>query len=287
MPAREPDRDTLFGQLAVERRYLTQEQLDEALAAQKIAAKASGLTISLSQVLVGKHLLTPDQAQDLAHTVAVQTGEARLVAGYEVLLKIGQGGMGAVYKARKIDSREIVALKILLPSLATPDYVQRFERESKMVRKLNHENIVSCVEFGLDPRRKLHFCALEFVEGEDLGDRVKRLGVLPEDEAISVTRQVASALQHAYLNGLVHRDIKPENIMVTPAGTVKLLDLGLARPVSQEATRLTQSGMFVGSVFYASPEQAKAEREIDIRSHIYSLGATLYYMITGRPPFEG
>jgi len=111
--------------------------------------------------------------------------------------------------------------------------------------------------------------------------------VLSEDEALSIAYQVAQALQHAHWSGLVHRDVKPENIMVTPDGTAKLLDLGLARSANDEATRLTQTGMFVGSAYYASPEQAKSESDIDTRSDIYSLGATLYHMVTGNPPFQG
>jgi formylglycine-generating enzyme required for sulfatase activity len=281
------DRDHVLAQLAVERGYVGDEHITEAREAQRVAEQQLGMRQSLSQVLVSKGLLSPDQAQDLENAVAVKTGEARLVAGYEVLEKIGQGGMGAVYKARKLDSGEFVALKILLPSLATPEFVKRFKRESEVVQTLDHENIVSCIEFGQDRKRGLHFCALEYVEGEDLGDRVERLGALEQDDAVSIARQVARGLQHAHESGLVHRDIKPENIMVTSSGEVKVLDLGLARPVSQEVTRLTASGMFVGSAFYASPEQAQAQSELDIRSDIYSLGATLYYMVTAHPPFEG
>jgi len=281
------EKDTVLGRLAVERGYATQQQVNEAFAAQKAAAEAAGVTMPLAQVMVGKEMLTRDQAQELVNAVAVETGEARLVAGYEVISKLGQGGMGAVYKAKHPTSGLYVALKVLPPSLATGELVKRFRREAEIVRKLQHENIVGCVEFGFDKRRKLHFCALELVEGEDLAKRIKRSGKLTEDEAVSIAGQIAMALQHAYANGLVHRDVKPENIMVTADGTAKLLDLGLARPADSEATRMTQSGMFVGSPYYASPEQALAERDIDIRSDIYSLGATLYHMVTGRPPFEG
>ncbi|MHC4502644.1 MAG: serine/threonine-protein kinase, partial [Planctomycetota bacterium] len=281
------EKDTVLGRLAVERGYATQPQVDEALTAQKAAAAAAGVTIPLAQVMVGKEMLTRDQAQELVNAVAVETGEARLVAGYEVISKLGQGGMGAVYKAKHPTTGLYVALKVLPPSLATGELVKRFQREAEIVRKLKHDNIVGCVEFGFDKRRKLHFCALELVEGEDLAKRIKRSGKLTEDEAVSIACQIAGALQHAYANGLVHRDVKPENVMVTADGTAKLLDLGLARPADTEATRMTQSGMFVGSPYYASPEQALAERDIDIRSDIYSLGATLYHMVTGKPPFEG
>ncbi|MHC4506322.1 MAG: protein kinase domain-containing protein, partial [Planctomycetota bacterium] len=281
------EKDTALGRLAVERGYVTQEQLDEALDHQRKMHDEFGMDQPLEQVLVGKHLVSQDQAQELRHAVAIQTGEARLVAGYEVISKLGQGGMGAVYKAKHPTSGQFVALKILPPSLATPELVKRFRREAEIVRKLDHANIVACTEFGFDKRRKVHFCALELVEGEDLAKRITRVGRLTEDEALSITNQVAMALQHAFYNGLVHRDVKPENIMVTADGTAKLLDLGLARPANQEATRLTESGMFVGSPYYASPEQALGQREVDTRSDIYSLGATLYHMVTGKPPFEG
>jgi len=251
------------------------------------AHDAAGLDLSLLQVFENKHLLSPDQAQDLRHAAAVETGEALKVGSYEVMAKIGQGGFGTVFKARKLDSGELVALKILLPSLTTQEHMDRFERESELVRKLDHRNIVSCVEFGRDPKKKCWFCALEYVEGEDLAKKIAREGVLSEDEALSITYQIAQALQHAHWSGLVHRDVKPENIMVTPDGTAKLLDLGLARPANAEATRLTETGMFVGSAYYASPEQAKSESAIDTRSDIYSLGATLYHMVTGNPPFQG
>jgi len=281
------DKDTIVARLVIEREYLTQSQLDDALETLRKARDEMGMDMPLLQMLQSKNLLTPDQTQEIRNAASVETGEARLVGDYEVIGKIGAGGMGAVYKAKQARSGEYVALKILPPSLASEDMIARFKRESQMVRDLDHENIVSCVEFGYDPRRKCHFCALELIEGEELGDKITREGVLSETEALSITRQVAMALQHAYFNGLVHRDVKPANIMVTADGTVKLLDLGLARPANAEATRLTQTGMFVGSVYYASPEQAKAESDIDTRSDIYSLGATLYHMVTGKPPFEG
>ncbi|MHC4201291.1 MAG: protein kinase domain-containing protein [Planctomycetota bacterium] len=284
MPSR---KDAILGKLAVERGYLTQERLDQAFHVQRKMRDELGMDESLEQVLVGKKWLTADQTQELRHAAAVQTGEARLVAGYEAVSKLGQGGMGAVYKARCVGTDEFVALKVLPPSLADKEMIARFTRESEIVRKLHHANIVGCIEFGFDKRKQCYFCALELVDGEDLGKYLRRKGRLLEDEAVSITSQIAGALQHAYFHGLVHRDVKPENIMVTLGGTVKLLDLGLARPANQEATRLTESGMFVGSPYYASPEQAVGEKEVDTRSDIYSLGATLYHMVTGKPPCEG
>ncbi|MHC4501737.1 MAG: serine/threonine-protein kinase, partial [Planctomycetota bacterium] len=232
MPSR---KDTVFGGLAVERRYLTQEQLDEAFEVQRKMRDEMGIDQGLEPILLGKKWLSADQAQEIRNAAAVKTGEARLVAGYEVISKLGQGGMGAVYRARRSDSAGFVALKILPPSLATEAMIARFRRESEIVRKLDHDNIVGCVEFGFDKRRRCHFCALELVEGEDLAKRVARLGRLPEKEAVSIATQMAMALQHDYINGLVHRDVKPENIVMTPDGTAKLLDLRLARQANKEA----------------------------------------------------
>ncbi len=171
--------------------------------------------------------------------------------------------------------------------MATERLVARFKREAEITSRLDHAHIVGCVEFGYDEKRKCHFCALEYIEGEDLGKRLEQGGAIPEAEAVAVARAIAEALQHAHANGLVHRDVKPANIMVTPDGTAKLLDLGLARPAAEDATRLTQDGLFVGSAYYASPEQGRGEADLDGRSDIYSLGGTLYYMVTGAPPFKG
>jgi len=278
--------DSALGGLAVERGYLTQQQVNEAIEIQHKLHEDMGVDQPLVQVLVGKHWLSADQAQELRAAAAVQTGQARLVAGYEAISKLGQGGMGAVYKARRVGTDEFVALKVLPPSLADKATIARFRRESEIVRKLEHKNIVGCIEFGFDKRHRCYFCALELIEGENLAEHIGRHEKLSEDEALSITSQVSSALQHAFLSGLVHRDVKPENIMVTPKGTAKLLDLGLARPANQEATRLTESGIFIGSPYYASPEQARGQKEVDIRADIYSLGATLYHMVTGKPPFE-
>ncbi|MHC4200574.1 MAG: serine/threonine-protein kinase [Planctomycetota bacterium] len=280
-------KDELFGRIAVEGGYVAQDELDEALANQRTMRESMGVHAALADVLFHKRLLTKDQARDIKHEVELRTGEVHLVAGYEVVSELGEGNYGVVYRARQVGTDDIVALKIILPTKADEDTIKRFRREAEIVSRLDHDNIVKFVEFGYDRRRKCHFYAMELVEGEDLDKRIERRGRLEEDEAVAITGQISMALQHAYFNRLVHRDVKPSNIMVTSDGTAKLCDLGLARPADTEATRMTQSGMFVGSPFYASPEQAKPEKDIDIRTDIYSLGATLYHMVTGHPPFEG
>ncbi|MHC4198865.1 MAG: serine/threonine-protein kinase, partial [Planctomycetota bacterium] len=248
-----PDqKDTVLGKLAVERGFITQEQLDEALANQSKMREEMGIDQPVAQILVGKGLLGGDQIKELTKAVAHETGAVRFVGGYEVVARLGQGGMGAVYKARHVGTGRFVALKILPPSVATESLVARFKREAEITRKLESDNIVGCVEFGFDEKRKCHFCALEFIEGEDLRLRIKKTGRLPEEEAVAIARGIAKGLRHAYRNGLVQRDVKPANIMVTPDGKAKLLDLGLARPTGPQDVRLTQSGAFVGSAYYAS-----------------------------------
>jgi len=279
--------DELYGRLAVQLGYITQENLAEAVKNQRAMREGMGIEQPLQPILLGKGLLTDVQARDLARAVALETGEKRIVAGYEVVTKLGQGAMGTVFKAKKLDTGKLVALKVLPPSLADERTVARFARESAIVQELDHDHIVSCVEFGYDEEINCHFCALELVEGEDLFKRLTREGTLDEEAALSITSQIAMALQHAHFNGLVHRDVKPENIMVTPEGTAKLLDLGLARYAGADLPSVTQSGVFVGSPYYASVEQARGDADLDIRSDIYSLGGTLYHMLTGNPPFEG
>jgi serine/threonine protein kinase len=279
-------RDDVVARLAVDRGFATDEEVATARDVQKKAFDV-GLPQSLDQVLCARGVLNPDTLQELSSAVAVATGEARIVAGYEVVQKLGQGGMGAVYKARRQSTGEFVALKILPPSLADDETIARFRREGEIVSALHHDNIVGWIEFGYDSKRNCHFCALEYIDGTNVTARIRDKGTIPEAQTIRIVRQIACALDHASSIGLVHRDVKPENIMVTSEGRALLLDLGLARAVRTESTRLTQTGIFVGTVHYCSPEQAKGESELDVRSDIYALGASMYHMITGHPPFGG
>ena len=281
------NRDDLFGTVAIEQGYITPEQLAEAHEGQR-AATGLGMELALADVLVSKKILTKEQTEEVMRVVRVRAGDASIVGSYKVLSKIGEGGMGVVYKAQHTETGQQVALKVLPPALArNQTLLKRFMREAETTRTLQHENIVRCIELGVDKERKLHYFAMEFIEGEDLAKRIKSLRRIPESEALSIALQIARALAHASGKGLVHRDVKPQNIMMTPTGTAKLLDLGLARNVETQDTRLTQAGLFAGSPHYASPEQAQGERETDIRSDIYSLGATLYHMVTGKTPFTG
>jgi serine/threonine-protein kinase len=199
---------------------------------------------------------------------------------------IGAGGMGAVYLATDTRLERLVALKILPPEQARDaETVQRFYQEGRAAARLDHENIARVYTLGHDQGH--HYIAFEYIEGITLRQQVAERGRLPASETIEVALQIASALVHASDRGVVHRDIKPSNIIVTPHGTAKLVDMGLARRFERTPhdDGLTQSGMTLGTFDYISPEQARDPRHVDVRSDLYSLGCTMFQMLTGRPPF--
>lgn len=195
---------------------------------------------------------------------------------------IGSGGMGRVYQARHTRMNRIVALKVLAPHLVSVDAKKRFQREIELLSRMRHPNIV--VAHDADEVRGIHFLVMEFIDGENLADYVSKNGPLPIPEAVSVLRQAAQGLAYAHDNGLIHRDIKPANLLRDCQGTVKVLDLGLARsPVASEVTgALTGSNEIFGTVNYMAPEQALQSSTVDQRVDIYSLGCTLYFLVTGK-----
>lgn len=213
--------------------------------------------------------------------------EGQTFAGYEILAKLGQGGMGTVYKARQPLLSRIVALKVMAEQIGTdPEFVARFIREAASAASLRHPNLVEVFTAG--ENNGVYFMAMEFVEGESLRKRLDRLGRIPPQEAVAVTIYIAQALQHAWnKTRLIHRDIKPDNVFLSSAGEVKVGDLGLAKNVGGDTTDLTQSGVMMGSPHYISPEQAQGAKDVDFRADIYSLGCTLYHMLTGQTPYTG
>lgn len=206
------------------------------------------------------------------------------LAHFELIEPIGVGGMAAVIRARDMQLDRTVALKILPPEMAEePENVQRFHHEARSAAKLDHANIARVFFCGED--QGLHFIAFEFVEGMNLRNLLEKRGQLSVGEAVRYIVQIATGLEHAATRGVVHRDVKPSNIIITPEGQAKLVDMGLARNLERQGERdLTHSGMTLGTFDYISPEQALEPREADARSDIYSLGCTLYHMLTGQPP---
>ncbi|MCC7423988.1 MAG: protein kinase [Planctomycetaceae bacterium] len=204
---------------------------------------------------------------------------------FELQERIGVGGMGAVFRATDLRLQRIVALKVLSPSQSRdPSSVQRFLNEAQAGARFDHENIARVFHVGQD--RGIHFIAFEYVAGVNLRDLIRANGRLDPGEAVSYTLQIASALRHTNAAGVVHRDIKPSNILITPNGRAKLVDLGLARSAAaQGEADLTVAGTTLGTFDYISPEQARDPRSVDVRSDIYSLGCTLYHMLTGEAPY--
>jgi serine/threonine protein kinase len=207
----------------------------------------------------------------------------RTLAGYRLLRLLGSGGMAHVYLAEQESLQRHVAVKLLRQStLAHPAAVERFMQEARAAASLAHGNIVQIHEVACCDG--IHFLAEEYVAGPSLKDWLKHRGPLDTAQLLSVLAQVGSALARAAEHGIIHRDIKPENLLVTPQGEVKVADFGLAR-VLHENLELTQTGMTLGTPLYMSPEQATG-RPVDIRSDLYSLGATTYHLATGQPPFQ-
>ena len=219
----------------------------------------------------------------------------REVAGrYRILAKLGEGGMGAVYRAEQISLKRVVALKVLRPELsAEPGLVRRFNAEAELAAKLNHPNTVTLFDFGQDASGAL-FIAMEYIEGQSLREVLHRGGPLPPPRALAICEQVCASLADAHARGIVHRDLKPDNVMLSRRGrhddVVRVLDFGIAKLRGEQgdvtAMPMTQAGDLLGTPQYMAPEQIRGEK-VDARTDVYALGCMLYEMVTGRLPFEG
>jgi serine/threonine protein kinase/DNA-binding response OmpR family regulator len=266
---------------------------DSGLYSKEIEAglKSSGQIESLdgeavAQALIAAGKLTPFQA----YAVAERKFEELAIGNYQVLDRLGAGGMGTVYKALHRRMKRIVAIKVLSRSVAeSPTFVQRFQREVEAVARLSHPNVV--MAYDADEAEIGHFLVMEFVDGRDLASEVQDNGPLSVTDAVDCIAQAARALDYAHTQGIIHRDIKPANLMRDVHGVVKVADLGLARfsttvgETTAAASGLTQAGTIMGTVDFMSPEQAAGAANIDGRADIYSLGCTLYYLVTGQPIF--
>ena len=216
---------------------------------------------------------------ELGHVIPRQLGE------YQILDRIGAGGMGQVFRASHRTMQRDVAVKILPNAFSNnPAFVSRFNTEIRAIGRLMHPNIVTAFDAGYT--ESIHYLVMEFVDGISLSNRIATQGVMSIPEVVDILSQAASALSYAHSMGVVHRDIKPGNMMITSKGVLKICDFGLA-DLESDNTELKQSRQLVGTVEYMSPEQIDRPQAIDHRTDLYSLGATLFFLLTGRPLFSG
>jgi len=238
----------------------------------------------LAQLLVRKKKITAYQAQQIYSG----DGKSLLLGNYLITDKLGEGGMGMVLKAKHKRMKRTVALKVMSAgAMKSPDAVDRFHREVEAAARLEHTNIVAA--FDADEANGVHFLVMSYVPGKDLSELVKEKGPLPPDKAVACVLQAARGLEYAHSEGVVHRDIKPANLLLDNNGVVQILDMGLARIDAGDGDQaeLTGTGQIMGTVDYMAPEQALSTKTADARSDIYSLGATLWYLITGKAAYGG
>jgi eukaryotic-like serine/threonine-protein kinase len=280
-----------FGDVAKAMGLVTDAQIEEALRKQKVM-RTTGAKSRIGEVLMAMNVLNVDQVKKVLSeqrkrraVTASKTLPMEYFGEYKLLEKLGEGGMGSVFKAQETLANRVVALKVLRKNFAgNTSFVERFDREAKLAGALMHPNIVACHNAGTS--RGVQYMVMEFIDGETMKQRINSEGgKLPEKEALKIVREVANGLSHAQSKGVVHRDIKPDNILLGNDGTVKVSDFGTAKSFLDEES-LTQTGVVIGTPHYISPEQVRAAKDIDHRADLYSLGATLYHALTGRVPFD-
>jgi serine/threonine protein kinase len=241
---------------------------------------------ALADRLVAEAKLTGFQARKLLEGTSL----GLVLGAFHVLAPIGKGGMGTVYMARDTRNQQLVALKVLPPKRARTEerLLARFQREMQLSQRVAHSNLTQTLEVGV--HHGVYYIAMEYIPGQTLYRLVNEQGPLTVPRAARLFAQVASGLEHAHGQGLIHRDLKPSNLMIMPNEQAKVLDLGLAlvqNEVSSDRTITGGQGYIVGTMDYIAPEQAEDPTRVDPRSDIYSLGCTLYFALTGQPPFPG
>ena len=280
--------DLRLGALAVRHGLLTQQALDETLKEQE-KHRIAGEFLPLGELLLKTGRLAGSQLEHLLRLQDEAWANQRTLGKYKLLEKIGQGGMGAVWKAVHKDLGGTVAVKLLPRQVAgNESLVLRFQQEARLMASINHTNILQAFDYG-DEQGQPYF-VMPFLEGASLGDLLEKTGRLGVRTACSIALQVVRGLNYAHQRGMIHRDLKPDNLFVVHDGTVKILDLGLAKLMEDAAVtgkRPTLPGMVVGTPHFMAPEQILGDPNLDHRADLYSLGTTLYQMLTGRMPFDG
>jgi eukaryotic-like serine/threonine-protein kinase len=279
--------DTEVGKVVVDLGLATKTEIEFCREQQKQASDPNQR--SLADLLIENNFITVNQAKRIRSQLSEKRSE---IPGYTLLGKLGKGAMATVYKARQNSLDRIVAIKVLpRKNSENVDFVERFHKEGKAAARLAHNNIVQAIDVGTTAEN-WHFFVMEYIEGKTLYDIMQPPPVgegrtFSENEALDITIQICDALMHAHERGLIHRDVKPKNIILTPQGVAKLTDLGLARATDDKQAAESEAGKAYGTPYYISPEQIRGDVDIDFRADIYSLGATMYHLVTGQAPFDG
>jgi serine/threonine-protein kinase len=277
--------DTIVGRLVVEQGLATNDEVTAALERQKVGENQKANDLSLAQVLVDDGAITQKQLERLRKQVEAERS-GQQIPGFKIQAKVGAGAMAAVFKAKQISLDRLVAIKVLPRKFnGNRQFIERFYAEGRAAAQLNHPNIVQAYDVGR--AGEFHYFVMEYVEGGTVHDQIVSAKRFEEREALDIVINIADALQHAHEKGLIHRDVKPKNIMKTKSGVAKLADLGLARAIDDKDAALAEKGKAYGTPYYISPEQIRGEVNVGPQADIYSLGATLYHMITGNVPFDG
>ncbi len=279
-----------FGVLAVRNGLLTQEQLD-ACRDQQLASTNLGQNLTLKQIVLDKQLMSEADVARVERAQAQLTQdrerkEGLKFKGYEIISSLGEGGLGSVFKARQVSMNRLVALKVLhLQWLTDDEFRKRFVLEARIVGKLSHQNLIQVYDVGKEG--DYYNFSMEYVDGRTVEDLVKDSPrhQMEISRAVDLTIQVVRAINYYKDFDIVHRDIKPSNVMVTRGGLVKLGDFGFVK--SRLDKELGYEGMVLGTPDYIAPEQAMGKEDVDYRADVYSLGATFYHMLTGRPMYNG
>jgi len=272
--------DTELGRLLVDQKLATSDEVMSCMSLRATQGDANDLT----SIMVAQGVVTVSQVERAKRTIEASRNQQ--IPGYRIISKLGAGAMATVFKATQLSLDRVVAVKVLPKRLSeNVEYVERFYKEGKAAAKLNHANIVQAIDVG--EASGYHYFVMEYVEGDTLHELLDEQKVLREADALRYIIQIARALEHAHHQGLIHRDVKLKNIMLTPDGVAKLADMGLAREAGDAVTAQAEAGRAYGTPYYISPEQIRGEVDIDFRADIYSLGATLYHLVTGRVPFDG
>ncbi|MEX2219261.1 MAG: serine/threonine-protein kinase [Phycisphaerales bacterium] len=276
--------DTLVGKLVIDQGLATPEEVQHCLEKARQLREENNQA-SLVQLLVNNEYVTKRQIARLRQVIEAERSGQK-IPGYKIMGKLGAGAMATVFKARQLSLDRIVAIKVLPRKFTqNPQFIERFYAEGRAAAQLNHPNIVQAYDVG--KAGDYHYFVMEYVDGRTVYDDILKHKRFLPPEAIDICIQIAEALQHAHERGLIHRDVKPKNIMINQEGVAKLADMGLARAISDKEAAEAEAGKAFGTPYYISPEQIRGEVNVGPPADVYSLGATLYHMVTGSVPFDG